>query len=66
MSTPSGDYHDYIFRSGELIGQLYEMYKKSETIPWHQHKQADWVDVRLTTEIFKDLGTFDEIHDLGS
>jgi SAM-dependent methyltransferase len=65
MNKPSGDYHDYVFRGGELVGQFEEMYKNSESVPWHQDKQADWIDLRLTTEMLKDLGPFDEIHDLG-
>jgi hypothetical protein len=66
MKKPSGDYHHYVFRNGELIEQFEEMYKNSDTVPWHQDEQTDWVDIRLQTEMLKDFGPFDEIHCLGS
>lgn len=62
---PSDDYHDYVIRNGKLIGDFESMYRYSREIPWHQDKQDDWIDVRLTRELLKDLGQFDEIHDLG-
>ena len=34
-------------------------------MPWHQDEKDNWVDVPLTVEIIKDLGLFQEIHDLG-
>jgi len=61
----STDYHDYVFRDGKLVGEFEEMYRNSAITPWHQDEQADWIDVRLTKELLKDLGKFDEIHDLG-
>jgi len=61
----SNDYHDYVFRNGKLIGEFEEMYKNSTVIPWHQDQQDNWIDVRLTKEIFNDIGSFDEIHDFG-
>lgn len=65
MNKPSKDYHDYVFRNGELVGQFEEIYQHSETVPWHQDEQTDWVDLRLTSDMLKDLAPFDEIHDLG-
>ena len=41
------------------------MYRHCEQVPWHQDEQDDWIDVRLTVEILRDLGPFDEVHDLG-
>ena len=35
----------------------------SATVPWHQDEQEDWIDVRLTKEILKDLDRFHQIHD---
>jgi hypothetical protein len=61
----STDYHDYVFRDGELIGEFEEMYRNSATTPWHQDEQENWIDVRLTKEILQDLGRFDQIHDFG-
>jgi SAM-dependent methyltransferase len=61
----STDYHDYVFRDGKLVGEFEDMYRKSATTPWHQDEQATWMDVRLTGEMLRDLGSFDEIHDFG-
>lgn len=61
----STDYHDYVFRDGKFVGEFEDMYRNSATTPWHQDEQADWMDVRLTREMLRDFGAFDEIHDLG-
>ena len=61
----STDYHDYVFRDGKLVGEFEDMYRNSAATPWHQDEQANWMDVRLTGEMLRDLGRFDEIHDLG-
>jgi SAM-dependent methyltransferase len=65
VSGHSKDYHDYVFRNGRLVGEFESMYRHSEGVPWHQDEQANWVDVRLTVEMLRDLGKFQEIHDLG-
>lgn len=65
MSEYSKDYHDYVFREGKLVGEFEAMYRNSEGIPWHQDEQENWVDVRLTSEMLRDVGSYDEIHDLG-
>lgn len=65
MSEYSKDYHDYVFREGKLVGEFEAMYRNSEGIPWHQDEQESWVDVRLTSEMLRDVGSYDEIHDLG-
>ncbi len=65
MTEHSADYHDYVFRDGNLVGDFESMYRYSSAVPWHQDEQANWVDVRLTMEMLRDLGPFAEIHDLG-
>ena len=65
MKKFSKDYHDYVFREGKLVGEFEAMYQNSEGVPWHQDEQEEWVDVRLTSEMLKDIGPYDEIHDLG-
>ncbi len=65
MTEHSSDYHDYVIRDGKLIGEFEEMYRHSAGVPWHQHEQEEWVDVRLTVEMLKDVAPFDEVHDLG-
>lgn len=39
------------------------MYQKSSDVSWHQDLQVEWLDVRLTLELLKDFGPFDEITD---
>ena len=65
MNQESKDYHDYVFRDGKLVGEFEAMYRNSEGTPWHQDEQENWVDVRLTAEMMRDIAPFDEIHDLG-
>jgi len=47
--TRRKDYHEYIFKSGRLVGDFEGMYVKSKVIPWHQDETAEsWVgDVTL-------------------
>jgi SAM-dependent methyltransferase len=61
----SDDYHDYVFKDGVFIGKFEEMYKKSKDIPWHQDKQDDWLDIKITVELLKEYGPFDYICDFG-
>jgi SAM-dependent methyltransferase len=65
VPEPSRDYHDYVIRDGRLIGEFEAMYRNSDAVPWHQDEQRDWMDVRLTFEMLRDLPRFGEIHDLG-
>ena len=64
----STDYHDYVYfpsPDGKQMGEYEEIYVNSAIVPWHQDEQASWIDVRLTKEMMRDVGKFDEIHDLG-
>jgi SAM-dependent methyltransferase len=61
----SDDYHDYVIKDGVFIGKFEEMYKKSKEIPWHQDKQEDWLDIRITVELLKEYAPFDYICDFG-
>jgi len=66
LMNKSTDYHDYVFKDGKLVGEFDEMYRNSATVPWHQDEQANWIDVRLTKEMLRDVcGELDEIHDFG-
>ena len=53
--TKSTDYHDYVFRNGQLVGEFEEMYRNSSSTPWNQDKQEEWIDIKLTLQILKDL-----------
>lgn len=65
MTEPVKDYHHYVFRAGKLVAEFEEMYRNSEGIPWHQDEQENWIDVRLTVEMLRELSPFTEIHDFG-
>lgn len=65
MTEPSTDYHDYVFQNGKLVGDFEGMYRHSSQTPWQQHLQQDWIDIRLTIELLRDLAPFDELHDFG-
>ena len=47
------------------MAEFEEMYRNSSAMPWFQDEQGNWIDVRLTKEMLRDLGKFDEIHDFG-
>jgi SAM-dependent methyltransferase len=64
MNQPM-DYHDYVFRDGQLVGEFEQMYRHSLTTPWHQDEQDEWIDIRLAIEMLKNFGDFSEIHDFG-
>lgn len=49
----SKNYHDYVFRDGELVGEFEAMYRHSEDVPWHQDEQDDWMDVRRTVDLLR-------------
>lgn len=61
----SVDYHDFVIRQGELIGEFEQMYRKSQSTPWHQDEQEDWLDVRLAVDLLRDHAPFQHICDFG-
>jgi SAM-dependent methyltransferase len=61
----SKDYHDYVIREGKLIAEFEEMYRNSETIPWHQNEQEKWIDIRLTKEMMSDEVNLERSIDYG-
>jgi hypothetical protein len=65
MAEYPKDCHDYVFQDRKVVAKFEEMYRHSETVPWHQDEQEDWVDVRLTIEFLRDIGPFEELHNLG-
>lgn len=40
MTSPSQDYHDYVFKDGRFVGDFEGMYRHSKEVPWHQDKMA--------------------------
>ena len=61
----SKNYHDYVFRNGQLVGKFDEMYKYSEKIPWLQDKDKDKIEQKITLDILADDQPFDTIIDIG-
>ena len=61
----SSDYHDYVFKNGELVGDFENMYKFSKNIPWHQDQMENLLDIRITVEITKRFMPFNYILDFG-
>lgn len=45
--TDSTDYHDYVSKDGKYIGDFESMCRNSDTTPWHQDEQSDWIVIRL-------------------
>ena len=62
----STDYHDFVIKNKKLIGEFDQMYQKSREVPWHQDKQVEWLDIRLTLELLKQYSPFDYICDFGA
>ena len=62
---PSTDYHDYVIKDGKLVGEFEQMYKNSSDVPWHQDKEDERLDVRLSVELLREYGPFPSICDLG-
>ena len=44
--THSSDYHDYVFKDGELVGEFEQMYRHVDD-PWHCRDQVDSLDNAL-------------------
>ncbi|PJE57926.1 MAG: hypothetical protein COU81_03425 [Candidatus Portnoybacteria bacterium CG10_big_fil_rev_8_21_14_0_10_36_7] len=61
----SEDYHDFVIKNGKFIGEFEQMYRKSKEIPWHQNKQHDSLDIKLTIQLLKEYSPFDYICDFG-
>ena len=61
----SSNYHDFVIKDGKFIGEFEQMYVKSKDIPWHQDKQENWLDIRLTIQLLKEYSPFDYICDFG-
>lgn len=47
------DYHDYVFKNGNLLGKFEEMYRHSRETPWHQDKTSYYVFSEIDIAILK-------------
>ena len=47
--TRQEDYHEYIFRGGQLVGEFERMYRKSKEVPWAQDRTVNswYADVAI-------------------
>lgn len=61
---PSGDYHDYVFKDGSLVGDFEGMYRHSTEVPWHQDLNSFDVISDIDIAILR-RGSYDRICDLG-
>lgn len=53
MTIASTDYHDYVFKDGELIGDFDGMYRHSADVPWHQDRTAYEVGADIDIAIMR-------------
>lgn len=53
MTTVSRDYHDYVFKGGELIGDFEGMYRNSAEVPWRQDRTAHDVSADVGISILR-------------
>lgn len=53
MTVASTDYHDYVFRDGELVGDFERMYRNSTDVPWHQDRTAYEVGADIDISIMR-------------
>ena len=65
VDIDSSDYHDFVIKNMRLVGEFEQMYRKSKDIPWHQDKDENRPDVRLTIEFLREHSPFDYICDFG-
>jgi SAM-dependent methyltransferase len=53
MADYSDDYHDYVFKNGELLGNFEGMYRHSAEVPWHQDRTAYLVFLDIDLAILR-------------
>lgn len=58
------DYHKYVFKDGQFVGEFEEMYQKSATVPWQQDHTAYWVFSEIDVVILKQY-KYESICDIG-
>jgi len=49
----TGDYHEYVFRDGKLVGKFDDMYRYSKEVPWHQDKTSHGISAEIDIAILK-------------
>ena len=53
MMIASKDYHDYVFKDGEFVGDVDAMYRHSVDVPWHQYRTAYEVGADIDMSIMR-------------
>lgn len=63
----SSDYHDYVFKNKQLLGEFDDMYKYSSSVPWHQDKTAYDIFSDIDIAILKHFlsPSIDSVCDIG-
>lgn len=59
------DYHDYVFRNGELVGDFDNMYRYATDVPWHQDTYADHWCTEVGFLILKAQAPYGSILEIG-
>jgi len=65
IEIKSDDYHDFVYKKGEFVGEFEQMYQKSKEIPWHQDKIENHLEIRIALELVKEFPPFDTICEFG-
>ncbi|MCI0537717.1 MAG: class I SAM-dependent methyltransferase [Verrucomicrobiales bacterium] len=61
----SEDYHDFVFKDGELIGEFEQMYRKSREVPWRQDTDPLRLDCRMAARFLEPQGPFHSVIEVG-
>jgi SAM-dependent methyltransferase len=62
----STDYHDYVIKNGQLIGEFDQMYRKAKDVPWHQDDARSRLDCQLAAAMVRHFGPFGRVLEVGS
>ncbi|HPO90724.1 MAG TPA: class I SAM-dependent methyltransferase [Victivallales bacterium] len=61
----SGDYHDYVFKNGKLVGDFEGMYRYSAVTPWHQDRTANEWYTEIAIVMLKEKAPYNKILEIG-
>jgi len=59
------DYHDYVFRNGQLIGDFDNMYRYAERVPWEQDKICHHWYAEVGILMVRDYAPYEAILEIG-
>ena len=59
------DYHDYVFKDGDLLGDFDNMYKFSKVTPWEQDKRCDHWYTEVGMAMLQEKAPYKSILEIG-